>query len=51
MARTISIGAQDFAKIRENNYFYIDKAKGIPADKILKYGFAFEGKKCLIKKA
>ncbi|SFQ51051.1 PD-(D/E)XK nuclease superfamily protein [Lachnospiraceae bacterium XBB1006] len=25
MARTISVGAQDFAKIRENNYFYIDK--------------------------
>lgn len=25
MPRTISIGAQDFAKIRENNYFYIDK--------------------------
>ncbi|SFQ51717.1 Predicted AAA-ATPase, partial [Lachnospiraceae bacterium XBB1006] len=25
MARTISIGNQDFAKIRENNYFYIDK--------------------------
>ncbi|SFQ51494.1 hypothetical protein SAMN02910358_02594 [Lachnospiraceae bacterium XBB1006] len=26
-------------------------AKGIPAENILKYGFAFEGKQCLIKKA
>lgn len=25
MARTISIGAQNFAKIRENGYFYVDK--------------------------
>ncbi len=25
MARTISIGAQDFGKIRTNNYFYVDK--------------------------
>ena len=25
MARTISIGAQDFAKLRENNCFYVDK--------------------------
>ena len=25
--------------------------KGIPDKKILKYGFAFEGEKCLIRKA
>ena len=25
MAKTVSIGAQDFARIRENGYFYIDK--------------------------
>ena len=25
--------------------------RGIPAGNILKYGFAFEGEKCLIKKA
>lgn len=25
MARTISIGAQNFGKLRENNYFYVDK--------------------------
>ena len=25
MARTVGIGIQDFSKIRENNYFYIDK--------------------------
>lgn len=24
-ARTVGIGIQDFSKIRENNYFYIDK--------------------------
>ncbi|MBE5905440.1 MAG: hypothetical protein E7277_01430 [Lachnospiraceae bacterium] len=29
MARTISVGAQDFTKIRENNYFYIDKTNFI----------------------
>ena len=25
--------------------------RGIPGDRILKYGFAFEGEKCLIRKA
>ena len=25
MARTVGIGIQDFSKIRENHYFYIDK--------------------------
>jgi len=29
LARTISIGAQDFASIRENDYFYIDKTSFI----------------------
>lgn len=29
MARTIGIGIQDYAKIRENNYFYIDKTSFI----------------------
>ena len=28
MARTISIGRQDFEKIRINNNFYIDKVGG-----------------------
>ena len=26
MARTIGLGIQDFRKIMENNYFYIDKS-------------------------
>ena len=26
-------------------------ARGIPADRIYKYGFAFEGERCLIRKA
>ena len=29
MARTVGIGIQDFCKIRENNYFYIDKTSFI----------------------
>ena len=29
MARTVGIGIQSFEKIRENNYFYIDKTKFI----------------------
>ena len=29
MARTVSIGIQDFEKIRQENYFYIDKTKMI----------------------
>ena len=29
MARTVGIGIQDFLKIRENNYFYIDKTSFI----------------------
>ena len=31
MARAIAVGEQDFVKIRENNYFYIDKT-GFIAD-------------------
>ena len=29
MTRTVGIGLQSFEKIRENNYFYIDKTKFI----------------------
>ena len=29
MARTVGIGIQDFSKVRENNYFYIDKTSFI----------------------
>ncbi|MBR1865464.1 MAG: hypothetical protein IJ801_03060 [Lachnospiraceae bacterium] len=46
MARTVSIGTQDFGQLRENGSFYVDKTSFIK----VKYGFAFEGKKCLIKK-
>ena len=29
MARTVSIGAQDFETLRQENYFYVDKTKFI----------------------
>ena len=29
MTRAIAVGEQDFVKIRENNYFYIDKTRFI----------------------
>lgn len=35
-------------KIEEKQYETVLKAKGVPAEKIKKYGFAFEGKTVLI---
>lgn len=35
-------------QIKEKRYTYALEEKGIPIDKIRKYGFAFEGKKVLI---
>ena len=38
-------------QIEEKKYDADLLQRGIPAENILKYGFAFEGEKCLIKKA
>lgn len=51
MARTVAIGIQNFDEVRqieEKQYATTLASKGIPAEKIRKYGFAFEGKKVLI---
>ena len=37
-------------QIKERNYVALLKTKGIPKEKIQIYGFAFQGKKVLIKK-
>ena len=39
------------AQIEERRYDEDLLGRGIPAERILKYGFAFEGEKCLIRKA
>ena len=38
------------AQIDEKKYDADLLSRGIPHDRILKYGFAFEGEKCLIRK-
>ena len=40
--------ANALAQINEKQYAADLSAQGIPEDKILKYGFAFQGKECLI---
>ena len=49
--RTLEETAQSALKQIEEKRYDIDlKERGIPTERILKYGFAFQGKECLIRK-
>ena len=49
--RTLEDTAQNALKqIEEKQYDAELKDRGIPKDRILKYGLAFRGKECLIRK-
>ena len=49
--KTLEDTAAALAQIEEKRYDTDLLERGIPGERILKYGFAFEGEKCLIKKA
>ena len=50
-AELADTAASALKQIEEKKYDTDLLQRGIPAEKILKYGFAFEGEKCLIIKA
>ena len=50
-AELAETAANALKQIEEKKYDADLLQRGIPAENILKYGFAFEGEKCLIKKA